>query len=359
VLHHDRVGIERGVGSEVVVAPLAQQQTVGAESGSDGPEAMARASRRQTAGVSKRRLAVVMIIGDPWGTEIDGLRRALGDSQLRRIVPHITLIPPINVRDDALPEVLAVMRNAAATRRGPVTLTVGPVATFAPANPVLYLQVEPAGEVRSLFNACLVGPLERPQQREFVPHVTIDINRPDDEHAAARSLLSGYRADVTIERLDLMQLAMIDGRERWQPIADADFGGAVSVDAGSLRVTLTTSTLVDPVASATLELDSDRLLGNGMGDGLVVTARDPQGRAVGLAAGRRRGRRASVLRAIFVADGARRQGLARRLVEAWERVAVSGGAVRAVAPGLSSDERALLSHLGWDQSEPIPDRRFS
>ena len=65
-----------------------------------------------------------------------------------------------------------------------------------------------------------------------------------------------------------------------------------------------------------------------------------------------------MLRAVFVADGARRQGLARRLVEAWERVAAGGGAVRAVAPSVSSAERGLLAHLGWDQSEPILDRRF-
>lgn len=313
----------------------------------------------QTAGVSKRRLAVVLSIPEPWATEIDGLRRALGDTQMRRIVPHITVIPPVNVRDEDLGDVLATIRSAAGSRPLPLTLSVGPVSTFAPANPVLYVAVEPATEVQSIFDACLVGPLDRPQKRVFVPHVTIDINRPDDEHPAALSLLSGYRVEVTVEHLDLMQLHTIDGQERWLPIADVAFGEAASVDAGSMRITLTESTLLDPVTAAALDVEPDAVLGRGAGDGLVVTARDGDGHTIGFVAGRRRGRRASVLRNIWVGEAARGQGVGRRLVEAWERGAVAGGAVRAVAPGVSDVEAGLLAHLGWDLSRPILDRRFA
>ncbi len=313
----------------------------------------------QTSEVSKRRLAVVLRLPDPCSTEIDGLRRALGDTQMRRIVPHITVIPPVNVRDEDLDEVCSVVRAAAASQPSALEVAIGPVTTFAPANPVLYLAVEPVESVRAVFEACLSGPLDRPQKREFVPHVTIDINRPDDEHPVAISLLSGYRAEVSISGLDLMQLQTVDDAEQWRPIADAVFGAEAQVDAGSMRVTLTESTLVDPIAAASLGVEPDAALGRGDGDGLVVTAREPGGRVVGVAAGRRRGRRASVFRSIWVDEGVRGQGVARRLVEAWERAAVAGGAVRAVAPGVTDAESNLLAHLGWGHTNPILDRRFA
>ncbi len=47
---------------------------------------------------------------------------------------HLTLVPPVNVREDRLGEALAVLRRAAAATRS-LTLTLGPPATFLPDNP--------------------------------------------------------------------------------------------------------------------------------------------------------------------------------------------------------------------------------
>ncbi len=61
----------------------------------------------QAGRVPKRRLGVALLIPAPLDREIDGLRRAVGDGALGRIPPHLTLVPPVNVREDRLGEALA------------------------------------------------------------------------------------------------------------------------------------------------------------------------------------------------------------------------------------------------------------
>lgn len=39
-----------------------------------------------------RQLGVVLLIPPPIATEVDGLRRALGDGARPRIAPHVTLV---------------------------------------------------------------------------------------------------------------------------------------------------------------------------------------------------------------------------------------------------------------------------
>src|SRR5688572_3800754 len=110
--------------------------------------------------VPRRRLGVVLLVPQPLATEIDGLRRALGDGSLGRIPAHLTLVPPVNVREDEVPDALRVLRAAAASTT-PFTVELGPPATFSPVNPVVYLAVDGAGrdDVERLRNAVFRPPL--------------------------------------------------------------------------------------------------------------------------------------------------------------------------------------------------------
>lgn len=169
--------------------------------------------------MARRRFAVALIVPPPVSIEVDALRRALGDRQLGRIEPHLTLIPPINLRDDDIADALAVVQ-AAARRAGPMELTLGPVETFAESSPVRFLAVDPWEPVTELHRACRAGVLEREEKRPFHPHVTIDIDGgvtggPDP----ALDLLAGYRAEVLVDRVTVLENVEVDDdRKRvWEP----------------------------------------------------------------------------------------------------------------------------------------------
>ena len=175
----------------------------------------------------RRRFAVALLITPPASIEIDGLRRALGDRQLGRIDPHITVIPPINLHDDELTDALTVVQ-AAAARAEVMTLELGPVTTFSPSSPVRFLAVEPWAPVVALYDACRQGVLERPEKRPFHPHVTIDIEGGViDAQDPAVALLAGYRVEVDVDRVTVLEHVEVhDGpvRRRWEPYIAYRFG---------------------------------------------------------------------------------------------------------------------------------------
>lgn len=168
----------------------------------------------------RRRFAVALLIPPPVSIEIDGIRRALGDRQLGRIDPHVTIIPPINVHEEDVVAALAAVQ-AAARAAEPMTLTIGPVETFAEASPVRFLAVSPWESVAALHRACWSGVLERPEKRSFHPHVTVDIDGgPTDGPDPAIELLAGYRAEVLIDRVTVLE--NVD--RGWDPYIAYRFG---------------------------------------------------------------------------------------------------------------------------------------
>jgi 2'-5' RNA ligase len=168
----------------------------------------------------RRRLGVALLVPQPLATEIDGLRRALGDGAFGRIPVHLTLVPPVNVREDAMAAALDVL-SAAAKQTRPLQLSLGPAATFHPATPVVYLDV--AGDIdglRALHDRVFREPLERSLTHEFVPHVTLADDLDPARIPAAVAALADFRVDVTVDRVHLLE----EGRGRmWRPIADAAF----------------------------------------------------------------------------------------------------------------------------------------
>ena len=168
---------------------------------------------------------MVLLVPEPWSIEVDGIRRALGDEALARIPSHITLVPPVNVRDEDLPAAFDVL-HAASAACPPLDLTLGPVASFTPVNPVAYLAVSGDPAARSdligLKDALHAGSLDRPEDWPYVPHVTVATELAEDRLLASVAVLADYRADVRFERVTV--LAEQPGRV-WIPVADAALGG--------------------------------------------------------------------------------------------------------------------------------------
>lgn len=175
----------------------------------------------------RRRFAVALILPPPVAIEVDALRRALGDRQLGKIDPHITIVPPINLREDEIVDALTVVQDAA-RRAMAMSLTIGPLETFGDASPVRFLAVDPWEPVTALYRACWTGVLERDEKRPFHPHVTVDIDGgvtggPDP----ALALLAGYRAEVLVDRVTVLENVEIDDpvlKRVWEPYTSYRLG---------------------------------------------------------------------------------------------------------------------------------------
>jgi len=235
------------------------------------------------------RLGVALLLSSPVADQVDGLRRALGDRTLGRVPAHITLVPPVNVKEADLGRALAVLRAAAAAAPRVLRLRLGAPTSFLPANPVLYLPVyrdlEALAALAALRDRVMVPPLARPLAWPFVPHVTLaDLTTHPDEPdagagpgagpdggrwkadpaeriARATEALGSYRAAVEFDRVHLLQeLRMPAGggadgpaTPRWQPLADVALGPpAIVARGGPLAVELVRSQLLCPEAAALL-----------------------------------------------------------------------------------------------------------
>lgn len=195
-----------------------------------------------------RRLGVALVLGPPVAAEVDGLRRALGDRALGTIEPHLTLVPPVNVDQGRVGEAVSVVRTAAGAVTGPLRVQLGPVATFLPESPVLYLAVDEAGvdAARLLRGACLSGPLDRPGRWPFVAHVTICDEVGPDRAAGAMHALRDYRAGALLERIVLLE--QFDGA--WHELVDAHLGPASTWGRGGIETRAVTGTVPGPDVQA-------------------------------------------------------------------------------------------------------------
>lgn len=189
------------------------------------------------------RLGVALVLPEPWRSEIDGLRRALGSSTLGRIPPHITLVPPINIRDEDVPAVLNQVREVAETSKA-LDLRLLPASTFRPDSPVLMLPV--AGDdldaLHDLRARLQVDRLKREGKRAFVPHVTLHDNVDVEFRERAIGVLKAYEADVQFE--SVMVLRHHDDRI-WREFADFRFESPVKIGTGGFEVSITHSAFVD------------------------------------------------------------------------------------------------------------------
>lgn len=204
--------------------------------------------------MSRLRLGVVLVVAGTAGHQIDGIRRALGDGAYGRIPTHLTLVPPVNVNEADLPSVLEVVHSAAARAR-PLRLELGPVTTFWPDTPVLYLAV--GGDIAGLHrlrDAVFSGPLARPLTWPFVPHVTLAEDRTPEELPLLVELLRGFHAEVTIDRVHILRERE---HRRWLPIADVPLDAPAVIGRGGLELELQTSHHLDPKSAEFLAVTWD------------------------------------------------------------------------------------------------------
>jgi 2'-5' RNA ligase len=276
----------------------------------------------------KRRLGVALLLDHPAADEVNGLRRGVGDPSLDRIPPHLTLVPPVNVRGDQLHSALARLRSGAALS-GPLRLTLGPATTFLPVNPVLYLEVGGDLEgLRALRDAVFVAPLTRKLSWPWVPHVTIADTAEQARIAAAVTALDRFALVTTVEHVTLLEET---SGQTWRPVADAALAPPTIVGTGGWPLEITASRTVDPEAWRLM--DEAGVAADGCGrerfpasdtpfSPIVLSARR-EGRIVGVGAAWRLDDGGHV--GVVVAPDARRQGVGGTLLSHVEAAVRSAG----------------------------------
>lgn len=299
--------------------------------------------------MSRRRLGVVVLLPAGVREPVDALRLALGDGSLGDIPAHITLVPPVNVRDDDLRRGFASIREVAA-RTEPFALTIGPAATFLPDTPVCYLRVD--GDVDALLalkEAVFRPPFARRVDWPFVPHVTLRDGMPEERIGAAVRALADFHASFLVERVHVLQ----GEHGVWRPLADFVFGGVAVRGRGSLELEIAESDGLDPdareFADHVWRAHDDARFGPGTRwerHPFALTARR-DGHVVGIATGWT-GLGVGYLSELVVADDARGQGIGSHLLASFESLAARRGCARlALRTDAGSRAAGFYEARGW------------
>ena len=162
-------------------------------------------------------IGVALAIPEPWASELQDYRTSVGDTTATMIPTHITLIPPIEVAEDDLPDVekhLTEVASGSAAFR----IHLRGTGTFRPVSPVVFVTVvEGISACEQLAAALRRGPLSVDLQFPYHPHVTIAHHLPDEVLDRAFGDLAGFESVFDAEQFHLY---VHDEEKGWQPSRD-------------------------------------------------------------------------------------------------------------------------------------------
>lgn len=170
---------------------------------------------------SRRDIGVAIGLPEPYTSELQGWRERLGDPNASDIPPHVTLLPPTELRTDDLEEVEDHLRQVAARGESFVVHLRGS-GTFRPISPVVFVPlVQGIGECERLEKAIRSGPLLREVKFPYHPHVTVAHEVPEPQLDRAFDELASYDARFQVWGFSLFEKGA-DGV--WRPQRDFPFG---------------------------------------------------------------------------------------------------------------------------------------
>ena len=116
---------------------------------------------------------VAITVPEPWATTLQQAREDFGDPMASAIPPHVTLLPPTAVGDDAMPAFLAHLQVVTSAAE-PFEMVLSGTGTFRPVSPVVFVQVSQGiPYCEALERAVRSGPIERTLDFPYHPHVTV------------------------------------------------------------------------------------------------------------------------------------------------------------------------------------------
>ncbi|ABL83056.1 MULTISPECIES: 2'-5' RNA ligase family protein [unclassified Nocardioides] len=162
-------------------------------------------------------IGVALAIPEPWASELQDYRKAVGDHTAAMIPTHITLVPPTEIDPGQAAEVERHLEDVAAGA-DPFRVHLRGTGTFRPVSPVVFVTlVEGISRCEQLAKALRRGPLDAELQYPYHPHVTIAHHLGDDLLDQAFEELAGFECQFEAERFHLY---VHDDRTGWRPTRD-------------------------------------------------------------------------------------------------------------------------------------------
>lgn len=159
-------------------------------------------------------IGVAVAIPEPWATELQDYRTSVGDLTATQIPTHITLIPPVEVEADGLPDVEQHL-GAVADKVDAFRIHLRGTGTFRPVSPVVFVAVvEGISECEQLAQAVRRGPLAVELGFPYHPHVTIAHHLADAQLDRAFTELADFECEFSA---DHFALYVHDDTIGWQP----------------------------------------------------------------------------------------------------------------------------------------------
>jgi 2'-5' RNA ligase len=176
---------------------------------------------RQTGSGVGRLLGVAIGLPDPFHGELQSWRERLGDPDASKIPPHVTLASPTPLEDVDVGAVVSHLRKVAEAESG-FRITLRGSGTFRPISPVVFVMLaEGISDCERLANAIRTGPLDRPLQFPYHPHVTVAHDLPEAQLDRAFTELATYTASFMVDGFTMFQRGN-DGA--WRPCEQFVFG---------------------------------------------------------------------------------------------------------------------------------------
>lgn len=159
-------------------------------------------------------IGVALAIPQPWGTQLQDYRRALGDETADLIPTHVTLVPPTEIAPDGLERVREHLGHVAGQHSG-FRLHLRGTGTFRPVSPVVFVTVaEGISETEQLADLLREGPLDQELEFPYHPHVTVAHHLDEAAMEQAFDELATFEAVFDVTMFHLYVHDAVDGWRR-------------------------------------------------------------------------------------------------------------------------------------------------
>lgn len=183
--------------------------------------------------MARSRFGIAILFPDEIAREIDGIRLAVGSPQLTRIEPHLTLSPPFNLSDADIGGLILRLR-VLGSKSSAFEFELNGCGTFDRNPGVLFLAVSPSNSLEELEEGVRSATGAPERRRDFVPHVTLYDNAPQDLVESGVNLLGKYRRVAEARGFWILRQ---DPKGTWQRYAEVLFEDSRRRSGGGSPVT--------------------------------------------------------------------------------------------------------------------------